>query len=222
MGSLDGQFSDPLALAVDAAGHVWVTDDTRVEEFTSGGEFIASFGGGGDSGAHLFSVLTGIAIDCHGIYVTDFQKNRVELFSDGDVPACPSPPATQPVTPSPTQTQTTTPPLLSLAFVTAASQRVLKQHGVLVTVSADVASTLTVSGSVSVPGASRTVKFTQTRVKLGAGAQRTLKLKLSRKALKLVSKALHKHRSLKARVTVTAKDATGKVVTSKRTVKLTR
>jgi hypothetical protein len=212
----DGTFQGPFAIAEDAAGHLWVTDITRVQEFTSNGEFLGAFAGGGDGGAHLFSTLNGIAVNCHGIYTSDFQKDRLELFSDGDVPACPSPPTAPPVTPTPT------PPALSLALVSASSQRVLKQHGVEVTVSADVASTITVTGSVSVPGASRTVKFTKRTVRLAAGKQRVIKLKLSKKRLKQVAHALRSHRSLKARIAVTAKDASGKVVVSHRTVKLSR
>lgn len=212
----DGHFQGPFAIAEDAAGHLWVTDITRVQEFTSNGEFLGAFGGGGDNGAHLFSELNGIAVNCHGVYAADFQTDRVELFSDGDVPACPAPPPAPPVSPAPI------PPVLSLALVSTASQRVLRQRGVELTLSADEASTVTLTGSVGVPGASKTVKFTKTTVKLAAGAQRVVKLKLSKKAVTLVRHALRSHHSLKARITVTATDASGKSVSSHRSVKLTR
>jgi sugar lactone lactonase YvrE len=213
----DGHFQGPFAIAEDAASHLWVTDITRVQEFTSTGEFLGAFAGGGDNGAHLFSELNGIAVTCRGVYTADFQANRVELFSDGDVPACPSPPAPPVTTPG-----TPTPPRLSLALVSLASQRVLRQHGVAVNLSADEASTVTVTGSVSVPGASRTVKFKKATVKLPAGAQRVLKLRLSRKALGQLKRALRSHHSLKAKLTVTAKDASAKSVTYHRVIKLTR
>jgi tripartite motif-containing protein 71 len=215
--SIDGEpFGGPFAISFDAAGHLWVSDEKAVEEFDGSGSFLAAYSGG--TGATAFSELNGLAVDCHGVYAADGTLNRIELFSDPSIPACPG--ASTP--PAPPVVPTAGPPALSLALATALSQRVLKQHGIVVTVSAGAASTVTATGSVSLPGASRTVRFTRKRVRLAAGRQTTLRLKLPRPALKLVTKALHSHRSLRARVTVSARDSSGKVVASKRTVKLTR
>ncbi len=215
--SIDGEpFGGPFAISFDAAGHLWVSDEKAVEEFDGSGNFLAAYGGG--TGATAFSELNGLAVDCNGVYAADGNLDRIELFSDPSIPACPGsvPPSTPPATAGPG------PPALSLALVSAHSQRVLRQHGIVVEVSADVASTITVGGSISVPGASRTVKFTRLSAKLAAGAQRALKLKLSKSSLKLVKKGLQKHRSLKAKVIVTVADAAGATVTSHRSVTLTR
>jgi DNA-binding beta-propeller fold protein YncE len=216
--SVDGEpFGGPFALSFDSAGHLWVSDEKAVEEFDGSGNFLAAYGGG--TGTTAFSELNGLAVDCHGVYAADGSLDRIELFSDPSVPSCPGaggPPTTPPFTP------VAGPAKLVLALVAARSQRVLRQHGVLITVSADVASTVTVTGSVAVPGATRTVRFTRTRARVAAGAQKALRLKLSSASLKLVRKGLHKHRSLNAKLTLSAKDAAGKTVVSHRSVRLTR
>jgi hypothetical protein len=48
----------------------------------------------------------------------------------------------------------------------------------------------------------------------------TLKVKLAKKALKAVKKALKRHKKPKASLTITAKDATGNKRSEKRVVKL--
>jgi DNA-binding beta-propeller fold protein YncE len=219
--SVDGEpFGGPFAISLDSAGHVWVSDEKAVEELDGSGSFIAAYSGG--TGATAFSELNGLAVDCHGVYAADGDLDRIELFSEPSIPACPgpAPASTPPATPAGAPPAAA--PALSLALVAAHSQRVLKQHGILLNVAAGVASTIVVTGSIAVPGARRAVKFSRTQTQLAPGAQRTLKLKLSRKALKLVSKALHRHRSLRAKVTLAARDSAGKVVTSRRTVRLTR
>jgi len=83
-------------------------------------------------------------------------------------------------------------------------QRVLKQRGVVVRVSCDQACTTTGSASVAVPGASKTYKFRKASKTLAGGASAKLKLKLSKKALSAIRRALRRGKRLKARVTVTA------------------
>jgi hypothetical protein len=209
--SVDGEpFGGPFAISTDAAGHVWVSDEKAVEELDGNGSFLAAYSGG--NGATAFSELNGLAVDCHGVYAADGSLDRVELFSDPTIPACPgSTPA--PTTPAPPAVG---PPALSLALVAAPSQRVLKQHGIVVNVSADVAARVTAGAKAG------GVKFKSATTGLTAGTQRQLKLGLTKKALAKLRAVLRSHHSAKAAITVSVKDAAGKVVISHRTVKLTR
>lgn len=210
--SIDGEpFGGAFAISIDAAGDLWVSDEKAVEEFDGSGNFLAAYGGG--SGATAFAELNGIAVDCHGVYAADGTLQRIELFSDPSVPACPGAPA-PPVTAG--QTPQSPLPSLALALATVRSQRVLKQHGIVVNVSADLASNVTATAKVGA------VKFKPARATLAAGVQRELKLGLPKRALAKLSTAVRTHRSLGARVTVSAKDSAGRTVTSKRTVTLTR
>ncbi len=66
-------------LAVDAQGHVLVTDPEgyRVLEFSGEGELLQSWGQYGDSLSSM-NLPTGIVVDAQGrIYVSDSQNNRV-------------------------------------------------------------------------------------------------------------------------------------------------
>jgi DNA-binding beta-propeller fold protein YncE len=77
-----GKFWGPRGIAVDREGNLYVTDtgNKRVEKFTSDGEFLQAWGGGGIiPGA--FEEPVGIAIDRDGnIYVADTWNRRVQKF----------------------------------------------------------------------------------------------------------------------------------------------
>ena len=81
-GSGSGQFSDPLGIAVDGSGNVWVVDsgNNRVEEFSSEGAYIKSVGSKG-SGKTEFKEPKGIAFSGRNVYVSDYGNNRIEEFS---------------------------------------------------------------------------------------------------------------------------------------------
>jgi hypothetical protein len=209
--SIDGEpFGGPFALSIDSAGHLWVSDEKAVEEFDGNGTFLAAYSGG--NGVTAFDELNGLAVDCHGVYAADGNLERIELFSDPSIPACPgSAPA-----PAPPATPVAGPPTLSLALVAATSQRVLKQQGIVLTVSADVAARVTAGAKAA------GVKFKSAATGLTAGTQRQLKLGLTKKALAKLRAVLRSHRSAKAAISVSVKDAAGKVVISHRSVKLTR
>ncbi len=79
----DGQLRNPLALAVDAAGNVYVVDagNSRIQKFSSAGAFITKWGSHG-SGDGQFNSPRGIAVDAAGnVYVTDMANNRIQKFS---------------------------------------------------------------------------------------------------------------------------------------------
>ena len=82
-GSGSGQFNTPRGIAVDSSGNVYVADagNNRVEKFSSGGTFIATWGSYG-AGNGNFSSPRGVAVDSAGnVYVADGNNNRVEKFT---------------------------------------------------------------------------------------------------------------------------------------------
>jgi tripartite motif-containing protein 71 len=89
-GSGRGEFiRAPSAIAVDGTGNVYVTETTdqqearlgnRVLKFSSGGRFLAGWGGGGSAGGD-FEDPSGIATSATGtVYVSDSGNSRVESF----------------------------------------------------------------------------------------------------------------------------------------------
>ncbi len=81
-GQASGQFINPVGIAVDNDGYVYVTDSNnhRVQKFDSRGGFITQWGsyGGGDG---EFLHLQGIATDNRGhVYVLDEQNRRLQKF----------------------------------------------------------------------------------------------------------------------------------------------
>ncbi len=78
-----GDFSKPLAVAVNAEGNLYVTDtmNNRIEVFDADGTFIEAYGKNGD-GPGYFSRPKGIAIDGDGnIWVADGMQDRVQVFN---------------------------------------------------------------------------------------------------------------------------------------------
>ena len=82
--------------------------------------------------------------------------------------------------------------------------------------------TLRASAKVSVPGASKVYAFKTASRAVGANVRTTLRLKLAKKRLKAVKRALRRGKKLKARVTVTATDKAGNRRAQKATIRLTR
>ena len=89
-GGGDGQFDQPVGIAVDSSGDFYVTNSSifniRVQKFDSSGGFIRKWGALG-SGDGEFVTPAGIAVDnVDNVYVTDRAVNhRVQKFdSDGN------------------------------------------------------------------------------------------------------------------------------------------
>jgi hypothetical protein len=82
------------------------------------------------------------------------------------------------------------------------------------------AGTLTVGGTVNVPNLSKVYRFKTASATAAPGAITKLKLTLPEKAVKAVKRALKRHKKVKARLTITAKDKAGNEKTEKRTVAL--
>jgi len=82
-GSGNGQFTQPIGVAIDASGNIWVTDDgnQRIQKFNSRGTYLMTFGSNG-TGTGQFKDPRGISIDSSGnVWVTDWTNNNVQKFN---------------------------------------------------------------------------------------------------------------------------------------------
>jgi DNA-binding beta-propeller fold protein YncE len=78
--------SSPFAIAVDDAGHVFVTEGItqQIIEYTDGGVFVRQWGGFG-SGPGQMNTAEGIAVAGGRVYVADTWNHRVEEFTTDGV-----------------------------------------------------------------------------------------------------------------------------------------
>jgi PKD repeat protein len=83
MGSENGQFLQPAGVAADAAGYVYLADQSnhRVQKFTSAGTYTTKWGGEG-TGDGTFRYPTDVAVSGTGdVYVADYNNQRVQQFT---------------------------------------------------------------------------------------------------------------------------------------------
>ena len=86
--SANGQFNEPLDIAIDGQGLVYVADkyNHRIQKFTPNGKFVAQFSSYGSGPGQLYSPY-GIIIDTAGtglVYVSEEGNHCVSVFtSDG-------------------------------------------------------------------------------------------------------------------------------------------
>jgi hypothetical protein len=95
----------------------------------------------------------------------------------------------------------------------------LKQKAVLVTAACDESCTLAAGGTLSVPGAAKTFKLGRASKTLTAAGKARLRLKLPKKALAAVSRALKRKKKVAALVTVRATDRAGNSRSAKKRVR---
>jgi hypothetical protein len=113
---------------------------------------------------------------------------------------CPAPaPAPTPTPPAP-QPQA---PILHVTTAAKHTQRVLKQHGIVLAAQPNVASTVSATATVSLPAGSTVVRFKRATKSVAANAKVTLKLALPKSRLGRVKAALRRHRKLVARAVLT-------------------
>ena len=78
----NGEFIDPLGIAVDSAARVFVTDrgQDRVQVFRANGDFVRTWGGTG-SGDLVPNEPAGIAVNSTGdVFVVERYNHRVQVF----------------------------------------------------------------------------------------------------------------------------------------------
>ncbi len=86
-GSGAGQFKEPVGLAVDGSGNVWVADwaNSRFEEFRGNGEFVRSVGVHGSEPGQVEGI-EGITVDPKGnVWIVEGGDDRVEEFTSEGV-----------------------------------------------------------------------------------------------------------------------------------------
>ena len=87
-GAGSGQFKEPKGIAIDSSSNVWVSDtmNNRVQEFTTAGGFLTSFGDKG-TGNGQFEEPWGIAFAPSGAaYIADNKNNRVQEWTPAPRP----------------------------------------------------------------------------------------------------------------------------------------
>lgn len=152
--------------------------------------------------------------EVHGLAGGIGMSGTVVVSASGGGPA---PPGGQPAPGGQTPIPDSTKPATSITG--RSTQRAAK---LFVRASMNEAGTLRATARVNVPSRlAKVFRFKPVTRTVSANADVKLRLKLSKKALRTVRRALRQNR-LKAKVTVTAKDSAGNRTTARRTVRLTR
>ena len=227
-GTAEGKVSEVQGLTSDAAGNLWVMDDgnSRLQEFTSDGSFVRMFGWGVQNGTSIFQACTtgcqagisgggagqfnsstySITFDCRGnLYATDGNPDdRIQKLGE---PAAGEPPC--PSSNPPTPGSGATPAADKTAPKQTVKAAKKQKLALKISVTLNEPGTVTLTGSVNVPGASKKLKFKPVSKNAGAGQTVTLKPKLSKKNAKSVKKALKRKKKLTAKFKIKAIDAAG-------------
>jgi hypothetical protein len=112
-----------------------------------------------------------------------------------------------------------TPPKLTLG---GAKIQSVKKGYLVITGACKAACQLRVGGTISVPKLTKVYRIKTVSKTLTKAGKATFKLKLDKKTLRAVRKALAKHKKISAKLTVTATSKAGRVTVSKKTIKLKR
>ena len=219
-GNGPGQFDQIQGVAFDAAGNLWVADSAndRIQQLTATGSFLSEFGSSG-SDPGQFDNLYSIHFDCRGnLYAADLDDHRIQKLGEpglGEPPCASSNPGPGPGPGGPTADKT--PPKQTV--VVAKRQKLSKLS---ISVTLNEAGTITLDGSMNVPGASKRLKFKRISKNAAANQKLTLKPKLSKRNAAKVKRALRRGKKPTAKFKLKAIDTAGNSTTANVSVKLKR
>jgi hypothetical protein len=197
---IDGFFTDPGTLSSGPYDDLTQDFNSAPFQFPPGTYYV-----------HV-SAISSTCDDITIICVDEFSSPPVLLT----VPPDPPPPPPPPIPPPPPPADTVT----SFSTLKCASSQKADKLVVLAAMAEN--GTITVSGTVSAPNASKVFKLKSVSVNATAGKTVTVKVKFAKKALKAVKKALKRRKKVKANLTITARDSAGNAKSEKRSVKLKR
>lgn len=218
-GSGDGQFEVPQGLDVDSVGNVWVVDsqNDNLQKFGATGQFLARYGGSGSQPGQFDSPRDVEVADDGTIYVVDAFNSRVQMFTEV---ADPAPPSNQPADPpaQPPAADAVAPDLI----VSARRRQRIKRNKLVLKVTCRNEACAATTG---IAGSKKRARYRAARSRklhLGAGKQRKLTIRLTRKSLRKARSSLRRHRRVTVRVEVTATDAAGNSSSKTRSIALRR
>ena len=235
-GTGDGDFYGPHGLTVDPAGNVWVAEtgiNYRIQQFTSARQFAAKFGGNG-TGPGQFTIAYDVAADSNcNVYAVDTSgisdgAERIQVFGQSEAPFCraatPAAAAAGTTVPggagdpgSPTPPDEASPSVVVTATASAFSVR----RGFVLPLRVNEDAAVEAVGKINIPdGTSRVYRVSARRA--GAKRGRTLRLRLkgSAKTNRAIAAGLKRRGSLRAKVTITARDKAGNRRIERVTLKL--
>ncbi len=163
------------------------------------------------SNIYLLNVTASIEPDADGDGYGDETQDGCAT-SASTQGACPT---ANPAPETPQETDKTPP------HATVATKRYsVKDHTVSVRITTDEAATATVNGTINVANASKVYRLKRSTASLEQNVATKLKLRISKKARGPIRRALKRHRKIKAKLTISLKDAAGNTSTVKSTVSL--
>jgi DNA-binding beta-propeller fold protein YncE len=212
-GTSFGRLKQPNHLELDTSENLWVADrgNNRIQKFAADGTPLLAFGERG-TGPGQFVRPTSVDIDCNGLLtVADRDNNRVQQFQL----VAPAVPPCRPLAPlgNPPRPQTFTlpePPGPVVAVKKVHASNLFSRRSLALRVSCDTSCQLTATGTLTQRSKPRgkhkraTVSLRRVRVNLTAAQSQIIRLKLSRKSLRRLRRALGSSRSLLATLQITA------------------
>jgi hypothetical protein len=120
----------------------------------------------------------------------------------------------------PTLTPTLVDKLAPVQTAKVAKSASLKKGSLSVTVTESENSTVQIAGTVAVPKLSKVYRLGPVSKQVPAGKPTAIALKLNRQTLKVVRKALARHRRISAKLTISGSDAAKNTTVTKRTIRL--
>lgn len=208
-----GKLASPAQIALDAAGNLWVADkgNNRIQRFGPNGERLGTFGTRGAAPGQFINP-TGVNVDCHGtLTVSDSQNNRVQQFSLAAPAVAPCRALGALGNPPPPKLPTLPLPLGPDVRVSILrSSKLFSTRNLPVRVRCDTICDVTATGTVTERTKPRTRKrkasasLRRAKTTIAAGASKVVRLKLSRKQVARLRKAMGRRRGLTVTLQVTA------------------